>query len=239
MGMTGSALATYLPVCPNKEAVAFPPFAQVGTPPTVATWKGLTRLSEECYIALQSPAELTVAFASLFTHSGSIEDIAKRLGAISTTQDLRYWSVTDRDWRQLVSEAYALKTDNAKTIRPDFTDQEILSGKTLFFAQNDTRSWGLNTYSLKAISSSPDHLVLESHNSSSVRLGPITLFDPGDAMSVLFIDRLRNSTWRYFSLSVIQSSPLPLREKSVINRQAAFYRLLIGQMPDKEPAVAP
>lgn len=239
LGMTGPALSTSPPVCPNEEAVTYPSFAQMGALPTVATWKELTRLPVECHITLQNAAELTVAFASLFTHSGSIEDIAQRLGAISTTQGLRYWSVSDQDWRELVSEAHALQTDNAKSIRPDFTDQEILSGKTLFFAQNDTRSWGLNTYSLKAISSSPDHLVLESHNSSSVRLGPITLFNPDDAKSVLFIDRLENSTWRYFSLSVIQSSPLPLREKSVINRQAAFYRLLIGQMPDSDPAVAP
>lgn len=239
LGLTDPALATSLPVCPNELTESYPQFAPVGMPPTVATWKGLSRLPDECHISVQNPAELTVAFASLFTHTGSIEEIAKRLGAISTTQGLPYWSVTDQGWRELVSEAYALKSKNAKSMRSDFTNQEILSARTLFFAQNDTRSWGLNTYSLRVISSSPDRLVVESRNTSPVRLGPITLFHPDDAKSVLFIDRMESRTWRYFSLSVIQSSPLPIREKSVINRQAAFYRLLIGQRPDDEPAVAP
>lgn len=237
--MTASAQTAPSPVCPNPASVVYPPYAEAGSLPTIATWKALTRLPDDCHIILRDAALLTVAFASQFSYSGTISGIAKNIGAISTTQGLPYWSVTDHDWRELVSEAYALESNNVQSARSDFTYQEILSGKTLYFAQNDTRSWGLNAYSLRTISSSPDHMIVESHNISPVRFGPLTIFGPDDARSILFMDRLDRNTWRYYSLSVIQGSLLPLREKSVINRQAAFYRLLIGQKPDKEPAVAP
>ena len=96
-----------------------------------------------------------------------------------------------------------------------------------------------NTYSLQVVSASIDHLVVESRNVSPIRVGPIVIFEPGDTITVLFIDRLDDKIWRYFNLSIIQNSLLPVGENSVINRQAAFYRLLIGEIPDGDPALAP
>ncbi len=234
-----SVLSLQSPACPGYTDATYPPFADVGAPPNVATWKKLSELAPTCHIGIENPAKLTMAFASLFKHAGTIEDLAQRLGAISTTQKLRYWSVTGNEWRKLISDAYALESVDSKTARTDFTAMEILSGQTQFFAQNDTSTWGLNLYSLKVINASPDHLILESRNRSRLRLGPITIFKPGDALTVLFIQRLEGATWQYFSLSVIKDSGLPVREKSAINRQAAFYRLLIGQASDSGLPLAP
>lgn len=239
LGLPSSALSLQSPFCPGGAEVTNPPYAGVGAPPNVATWKKLSQLPMSCQIDIQNPAKLTVALSSLFKHSGTIEDLARRLGAISTTKNLRYWSVSNEKWRRLISNAYALESANPKLARTDFTAQELLSGNTWFFAQNDTSTWGLNRYSLKVVDSSIDHLILESSNTSRLRLGPITIFRPNDAKNVLFIHRLEGSTWQYFSLSVIKNSGLPVGTKSAINRQAAFYRLLIGQAPDTEPPLAP
>ena len=138
-----------------------------------------------------------------------------------------------------MSKSHALNNRNKRSVRPDFAAQEILSGRTLYFAQDDTRSWGLNVYSLRTISSSPDYMIVKSRNISPVRLGPVTIFKSKDSESVLFINRLEDNTWGYFNLSVVHASPLPLRKKSMINRQAAFLRFLVGQVPDGLPALAP
>lgn len=227
------------PICPAHAEAPYPEFGDIGEAPNVAAWSDLVALPENCHVSLQSPAALTIALSGRFTHAGPVDEIAARLGAISKTKNLPYWSVTDGDWRELVSDAVALKSRDKDSVRSDFTAQEMLSGQILYFAQNDTRSWGDNVYSVRAISSSPDHLIVESDNVSTIRLGPVALFEPDDVRSVLFIDQLDDTTWTYFSLSVIRHSGVAAREKSLINRQAAFYRLLIGQAPDQEPPLAP
>lgn len=237
--MPSESQAASGPTCPENAEDPYPAFGNIGEAPNVAVWSDLAALPENCHIPLQVPAVLTIALSGRFTHTGTVAEIAARLGAISKTQDLPYWSVTDRDWRKLVSDAFALDSIDTRAVRPDFSAQEMFSGRMMYFAQNDTRSWGLNVYSIRAINSSPDHLVFESDNVSPVRLGPVTLFEPDDLRSVLFIDRLDDTTWGYFSLSVIRHSTLAAREKSLINRQAAFYRFLIGQAPDQDPPLAP
>ena len=237
------------PVCPADGELSYPPVGDIDESPRVEVWHDLVALPADCHIPLQAPAALTIALAGRFTHAGSSEQIAARLGAISQTNGLPYWSVTDGEWRTLVSDAFALDSSVSDAARPsaarpnaartDFTGQEMLSGQTLFFAQNDTRSWGLNLYSIRSIEASADRLVFESDNISPIKLGPVMLFESGDVRSVLFLDRLDDTTWAYFSLAVIRHSAIAAREKSLINRQTAFYRFLVGQAPDKEPPLAP
>ena len=180
-----------------------------------------------------------IALSGRFTHVGTLDDLAARLGAVSTTRGLRYWSVTAGDWRDLVSDAHALDAADAGATRPDFSAEEILSGRTLHFAQNDTRSWGMNVFDLTALEGSPDRLVLESENVSPIKLGPITLFPPRVLQSVQFIDRIAGDTWSWFGLSVIQKDAPAASERSLTNRQAAFYRFLVGREPDGDPPLAP
>lgn len=233
-----SAQSESPPVCPTSDKNPYPTFAEKAYPPNVATWNELAELPVNCHITLESPAKLTMALSGTFVYTGSIAEIASRLGAISKTKGLRYWSVTDRSWRELVSDAYALNSRDTNDIRADFTSQEVLSGETLYFAQNDTRSWGVNIYGIQVISSSPDHLVFRSYNSSPVRFGPVILFKSDDAQSVIFIRRVDDTTWTNFSLTVIKNSAFTAGKASLINRQAAYYRLLTGQVPDKDPPLA-
>lgn len=236
---TASAQTGSAPVCPAYADDPYPPFANPGAAPNVAAWHDLAALPLNCHLHPESGALLTVAVAGQFTYSGPLDAIATRIGAISKTQNLPYWSVTDNGWRKLVSEAFALDTPNTKKSRADFTAAEVLSGDYRYLAQNDTRSWGLNIYRFKVVSWEEDHLVMQSDNVSPVKLGPITLLKPHAAQNVLFIEKRNATTWTYYSLAVIKDSALAPREKSLINRQAAFYRFMIDEPPDKNPPVAP
>jgi len=233
-------LAQSGPVCPHAgTAKPNPVYADIGDPPNVGSWKALERLPSECHVSLNSKALLTVSLAATFSHDGTVEDIAARLGAVSQMQGLKYWSTTDNNWRVLVESASALTSADKSSIRKDFTAEEILSGKSLYTAQNDTRSWGLNVFVMNLLASSKDQITITSQNIKPVRLGLLKLFDSGDLQTVVYISRANDTNWHYYSLAVIKDSTLPAPEKSLINRQASLYRHLTGQQPDGKPPLSP
>ena len=236
----GDAQSGSMPVCPfgtgNKPV---PEYAASGDLPNVVSWSNLKALPDNCHIALQAPARLTVALAGYFDYSGTVSDLAARLGAISESKGMLYWSVSDDNWRKLITDAFALKTTDADSARADFTSQEILSGQILYSAQKDSRSWGTNVLGMRVVSSSAYNLVFKSYNETAVRMGPIKLIRSEDAQSVLFLGRVDDKTWEYYSLAVIKRSVLAARKKSLINRQYALFRLLTGQKQDEGPPLAP
>jgi len=235
---SAAANAASAPSCPTPAGEQNPLSATPGEPPVVRSWRDLS-LPTSCLVSAGERVAIAVAFATRFDLDLTVEEIARRLGAISSTRGLLYWSVSDDSWQPLVADAFALGSPDPETARADFTSEEVLSGETLYFAQNDTRSWGVNVFSIETLESSPDRLVIESRNLSRIRIGPITIVGADDASTILFIDRQKNATWGYYSLAVVRKGRLASRERSLVNRQAAFYRLLIGQAADEDPPVAP
>jgi hypothetical protein len=228
------------PLCPAPGATTYPPYGAPGEPPNVAVWRDLDMApGAGCEGLFQAPANLAIALAGSFRHDGSLEDLAARIGAISLTKGLRYWSTTDQEWRVLVSEAFALPGPAAETARPDFTAGEILGGRRLYFAQDDTRSTGLNVYALAATRVGPERLGFEIVNLTPIRLAFLTLFEAQALRSVHFIERAEGELWHYYGLSTVQSESVAGHEESFINRAAAFYRFLIGEPPDQAPPLAP
>ena len=226
------------PVCPTLENTPFPDYADIGENPRVAVWHDLPATPASCISVNQINAKIVVAMAATFDHSGTLADIAAKAGAISALQDLTYWSVTDNSWRKLISTSIALRSSDSRNTRPDFTADEVLGGNTLYFAQNDTRTWGTNTYSFSTVSLSATRVAFKSENISRIRLGPITLFKPGSIQNLVILSQIDKTTWSYYSLVSIRDSLLAANEKSLINRQAAAFRFLIGQPADREPPVA-
>ena len=109
----------------------------------------------------------------------------------------------------------------------------------MYFAQNDTRSWGMNIYSFGMVSSSAKRLELGSENVSPIQLGPVTLFEPHTIKSLVIVTQIGETTWSYYSLVAIKETFFGASEKSLINRQSAAYRFLTGQPQDQEPPLAP
>lgn len=203
-------------------------------------WRNLVRETEaDCGGLLLEPAALVTALAGRFRQAGSIEDIAARVGAISETEGLVYWSTLEQTWRVLISEAFALDGPDLDSARPNFTATEMMSGRLLYFAQNDTRSTGRNIYTVSMVSAESDRIAFEIVNVTPIRLPFLTLFDAGTLRSLHFIERQGRDIWGYYGIAVVRKGAVQGHEKSFLNRGAAFYRFLIGDPPDRDPPLAP
>ncbi len=232
------ARAQPVPPCHLGNTIA-PAYGAIGDAPSVQSWQDIELAADDfCLASLQGAMALVVALAARFDGAKSLDEIAARFGAISATQGMLYWSTTDQRWRPLISETFAIDGPDTRRPRPDFTAQEIFSGRTLYFAQNDTRSTGLNIYSISARVAASDRLVVEIVNLTPVRFTLVTLFEPQALRSVHFIERLKTDEWGYYAISAVQAGAVQGHEKSFINRAAAFYRFLIGVAPDSKPPLA-
>ena len=92
-----------------------------------------------------------------------------RFGAIPELRGVQYWSVSDKRWRVLITEAAALNGPDLKRHRSDFTPAEMMSGEALYFAQDDSRSQGEIICRMQVRESSPDRLILEVENVSPAK----------------------------------------------------------------------
>lgn len=204
------------------------------------SWRDITLDdAQTCWEEMRGPMEFVIALSGSFKHSGSRDELASRFGAISQTKGRRYWSTTDNAWRILISDAYALQNANAIEPYPDFSVAEVLSGTPLYFMQDDTRSTGRNTYSMKTLTATEDRLVIITQNISEIRFAFFTLFETKALLSVYFLNRLGPTRWGYFSLTAIRKGFVDGNANSFVNRAAAFYRFLRGVAGDSEPPLAP
>lgn len=227
------------PPCGTSQHASYPRYGQLGGPPVVGTWHNITlRLGKNCPSRLNGPAELVIVLTGRFIHTGTLENLATRIGAISAMEKLKYWSVTDGKWRTLISEAFAV--DNAESLSPrsDFTADEILGGRTLFMAQRDTRSTGLNYYALTVATHDRDHLSVSFVNLTDIRFLLATLFKKRTLISSYFLTRLSGNEWGYYSMTVVRDRAVKGGEKSLINRAAAYLRFVFGQQSDKNLPIA-
>jgi len=213
-----------------------PLYGSVAASPSVETWHDIDlSLKETCSKAIRGQMKLAVAVAGRVESSKSLQELAARIGAISATEGLAYWSTSDGRWRTLVSNAFALRAPHAGARRPDFSAEEVLSGDTLYFAQAETRSTGVNIYSLSGRMRGPDKLVVEIANLTPIRFVVVTLFEPRSLLSVHFIEAVAGGDWGYYGLSAVRGGAVEGHDASFINRAAAYYRFLRGVPGDVEP----
>jgi hypothetical protein len=230
---------------PPCEREAFPPFPRIGMPANAQAWwqddlPGDWAIPPCVGWTLDGPAVI-VALAGTFRHDGTVEDLAARLGAISTTRGIRYWSVTDDAWRVLVTEASALTASDGAP-RPDFSAAEVVSGADLYFAQEDNRSSSPVTYRMRVRAARPDRLEYEVENVTSVYWHGLLVYESGDLRSAHFLARGPDDIWTYYSFGTIGEgflSSLGGELSSHINRSVAFFRHLAGIPTDQEPPAAP
>lgn len=228
-----------VPPCPDNKTETIPAYGGLGEAPMVQIWQDL-ELNDPagCLGTLSGQLALVVALAGRFNGSLSRDDIITRIGEVSATRGLRYWSTTDQRWRTLVTESYAVEGPIGGIRRPDFTASELLSGDQLHFMQNDSRSSGPNTYSVTVRELGPNRFVATITNITAIRYIFVTLFKPQALVSVHFFDRTETGAWDYYGISAARSGIGTGNAKSFVNRAAAFYRFLIGMAADAEPPLA-
>jgi hypothetical protein len=170
-------------------------------------------------------------------------ELLRRIGAVSTLRNARYWSVTDKEWRPLIAEISALDNLTGRQRRADFSASELTAKQDVYFVQHDSRSTNGVVYRMRVRETGPDRLVVQTENATSIRLLLVTLFQPGALQTVHFFQRISPTSWGYYSLSRTtekgSSSLVDGHAASYANRAAAYYRFLAGIPTDRDPPVAP
>jgi hypothetical protein len=184
---------------------------------------------------------MLVVTVARFRHISGAEVLLRRIGAISELAGMRYWSTTHKRWQVLIVDAYALSGPDGDRRRKDFSQDEIAEGGYLYFHQEDNLS-GKANYRMRIRSASPDRLVFDTENISTMRYWLMPLFRAGEMQSIYFLDRESQGIWRYYSIARTGKNANMLtagHDASFINRAVAFYRYLTGIPTDKEPPASP
>jgi len=214
---------------PDYAAVDAAPAVEVISGSALAAWKPPSCVGWEA-----KDDGVLVAIAGRFAYKGSTDDLLKRFGAISTLKGLKYWSVSDGGWRTLITSAEALEAPESGHSRPDFTLAEMKSGKDLYFAQQDNRTSEEVVYRMQIRELSANGFVVAVENTTPVRSYMLTLFNPGDLLSVHFVERESPGVYRYHGLAFAGESlaqSIALRQASYVNRALALYGQLTGKAP--------
>ena len=179
---------------------------------------------------------LTVIAGRFRTTAGAAA-VRTRVGAVSEMKGMRYWSTTHKDWRTLIDDAFATNSPTSVKRRMDFSPDEIREGASVYFQQTDNLS-GKAIYRMHVLESTPDRLVFETENVTTMRYLLYPLFHPGDLQAIYFLDRESSGVWRYFSMVRTGTNASGLssgHEASSINRAVAFYRFVADIPSDLEP----
>ena len=230
---------------PPCGSTTIPSYPDVDELPTIKTWNrsdlGRAWTPPAC-TGWTTPGftTLTVTVA-LFRHSSGVEGLLRRIGAISELAGTRYWSTTHKQWQTLIVSAYALSGPAGGRRGKDFLPDEITENKFLYYQQEDNLS-GKAIYRMHIQSISPDRLVFDTENISTMRYFLLPVFHAGEMQSIYFLERESQDVWRFYSIARTGPNASKLaagHTASSINRAVAFYRYLAAIPTDQEPPASP
>jgi len=218
-----------------------PPFPTLQASPTVKVWHASDLEPDwkppACTGWGASDFPTIVAVAARFRFTAGADGLRRRIGAVSESKGVLYWSVTQKRWQKLILDAYASPGPDGNLRRPDFSADEIAEGRTFFFQQEDNL-FGKVVYRMHIRSASTGRLVFDVENSTTIRYLLIPLFEPGQVQSIYYLEQEGADLWRYYGIARTSGSAGGLmagHEASAINRAMAFYRHLAGIPTDQEP----
>ena len=218
-----------------------PAYGVPGTPPGIGIWTE-ARLQQigwrapDCLRWGAGRTRLAVALAGEFTFSGSLDQLLARAGRVSAHKAIRYWSVTDKAWRNLVSDAGVVDGPEGRTLRPDLTSADLVAGGSFHYFEVG-RS-GRAVYRLAVLERTADRFVAAAENVTPIRGFLTTAFEPRALQAVVFLERRGPATWGYYQ--VIRAADGASSEalgsgSSYVNHLAAHYRNIAGIPTDSEP----
>ena len=230
------------PLAPCEPS--FPAYPVFANPPQAQNWHhgelGPGWSPPACVSWAAEPFTVLTALAGRFDFAGSADDLLLRFGAFSAWRGMLYWSVTDKRYQTLVTDAAALSGPDSSLHRPDYTLGELRSGADLYFMQQDNRSSDAVVYRLRVLAIDSDRLVVNVENVNSVSVFIFTAFDPGDLKATYIFTRLSPTSWGYYSLSGAREGAALLGShgSSYLNRALAIYRHLAGIPGDQGAPLA-
>src|SRR5712671_2773478 len=100
----------------------FPAYPALGAAPAVRLWAQADLKDwspPACTAWPGGSATLVVGLAGRFRDPSDGDALLARIGAISSLRDVRYWSITDKQWNTLFTRASALEGPDPKKPRGD------------------------------------------------------------------------------------------------------------------------
>ena len=219
---------------PAYPALDAPPLIVLWTEAELAGWS-----PPACTAWPTGSATLVVGLAGRFSSAGDADAILARIGAISSLREVRYWSITDKQWNPLFTRASALEGPDPKRPRADFSASEMRSGRDVYFLSVDNRSGDDAVSRLRIREANDEHVVIETSNVTPLGWMFLSFAAPGNIQTWYFLDREAAGSWRFYSLTrVLYGSSFFARfvqGESYVNRAVAMYRHLAGIPTDRDP----
>jgi hypothetical protein len=232
-----ASLGSGAPV-PPCDAKPVPAYADDRASPQVEIWGDLEWRPPACVGWAPGKFRFVVALAGALDATTG-DDILARLGAISSTKGLQYWSVTENGWRVLIEDATALSGPGAGAIaRPDFSPAEMKDGAPHYFRERDNRSSRPIDYRMRVLQSLPGRVVAETSNVDPIKSFGVTLFPPGSLRTMYFAQRQPSGRWSLYLLSGASddaSRLVAVGKDSYVNRAMAAFRHVSGIMASPVP----
>jgi hypothetical protein len=230
------------PSAPCEGAAPVPAYAALDARAAVRTWTNLAWTPPACLGWPPERSRLIVALAGRFRHAGDAQTLLARFGAISSMRGLQYWSVTDKAWRELITDGAALMGPGSRSRRPDFSPAELAPGATVYFEQTEGRSSTPVVYRLRVLEAGADRLAIATDNVTPIRAFLVTLFPPGSLRATYLIERHGADVWTFYGISSTGAEASALASvspPSYINRAAALYAQFAGIPARRHPPLAP
>jgi len=228
-------------------AASYPSYPALDARPNVGLWTGAALggnwTPPTCTGWQAGPTTFVVALTGHFTNGSDSGAMLEHIGMISALPEVRYWSVTDKQWNPLFTRATSLNGPDSNTPRGDFSAAEIHRGAELYFLSADNRLQKDMVTRLRVRDAGPDRIVLEMTNVSPLRWFAFTLVPAGDMQTLYFLDRLADGSWQFYSVTrVLNASfllPRLVTGPSYVNRAVAMYRYIAGIQTDRDPPAMP
>ena len=197
--------------------------------PAIEGWSKLDWPAPPCLGWSDSRFKFVIAIAGR-VEAPDADAMLSRLGAVSTTRGLLYWSVTESAWRVLVKDASALSTAQGGR-RDDFAPADFREGATLYFVEEDNRSEAPVTYAMHVLESTADRILVETENVTPIKALLATLFPPGTLRTAYIMTRIDSHTWGFYVLSAATegaSGLVSMAKTSYENRAKALFAHFAG-----------
>ncbi len=193
------------------------------------------RIAADCAKWLPDNFSTAVALTGSFRYEGNAASLLKRFGDISSLRGVRYWSIPDKKWQVMITDASALRGPDGGP-RPDFTLAELKSGRPLYFVQKDNRSPKPITFLMQIDGQMRKKQVVRISNIRGLKILMIPVLKQGDIQSAYILEQLSPGVWGYFSVLGVRSSFSIFsgsQKDSWISRAVAIYGHFSGIQPDK------
>lgn len=214
------------PPCGDSDQV--PPYGDANDP-AIESWSKLEWAAPKCLSWSDSRYKFVIAIAGRIEASDA-RAVLSRLGAVSTSRGLLYWSVTESAWRVLIKDAAALSSAQGVQ-REDFAPAELREGATLHFVEHDNRSAEPVTYAMHVLESKPGRVLIETENVTPIKALLTTPFPPGTLRTAYILTRIDAHTWGFYVISAATeraSGLVSLARTSYENRARALFAHFAG-----------